>query len=65
MGNPLSAPLGDFATTADFSNDNYMVVSNATLKMSLLMHNNNSISCYTPSNAAYLTVIIEVAGKSL
>ena len=63
MGNPLSAPLGDFATTADFSNGNYMIVSNATLKWSLLLHNNKNISCYTPSNVAYLTANIKVAGK--
>lgn len=47
-GAPLTAPLGDFTTTAVFSNNNYMIVSNATLRGALLAHNQKTVGCYSP-----------------
>ena len=63
MGTQHSAPLGDIATTAVFKNDYYTIISNATIKPALLLHSNTSISCYTPSLAAYFTEHIKIAGK--
>ena len=62
-GMPNTAQLGDFATTAAFSNNNYEIMSNATINDVSLLHNNKIISCFTPSSENFLTKSIKIAGK--
>ena len=61
-GAPLSATFGDFNTTAYFSNNNFCIVSNATLYDVMFSHNGISVACYTPSFVAKET--ISVAGNN-
>ena len=62
-GMPTTAALGDFVTTAAFSNSNYAIMSNATLCSVSLLHHNKIISCFTPSSVNFLSETIEIAGK--
>ena len=62
-GAPLSATFGDFNTTAYFSNNNFCIVSNATLYDVMFSHNGISVTCSTPSFVAKET--ISVAGNNI
>lgn len=59
-GVPLSAKFGDFHTTAHFSNNNYTIISNATLSHVKLLHNGITVKCYSPLSTS--SKIITVAG---
>ena len=63
-GMPTTAQLGDFATTAAFSNNNYAITSNATIHIASLLHNNKAISCFTFSSGDVLTENIKIAGEA-
>lgn len=57
-GEPRSATVGDFTTIASYSNNNYNIVSNATLKGATFSHNGISVSCYSPTSVADKTITI-------
>ena len=57
-GNPLTAPFGDFRSTANFSNSNYNIVSNATLNDLILSHNGIHVSCSSFSSEEEKTIRI-------
>lgn len=59
-GAPLSATFGYFHSTAHFSNNNYNIVSNATVKVVTLSHNGMHVSCYSSSST--MNKIISIAG---
>ena len=60
-GRPRLNMFGYFDSTADFSNNNYNIISNATLRNVLILHNGISVSCFTHSFPT-MRVIIRVAG---
>lgn len=60
-GKPRLNKFGYFDSTADFSNNNYNIISNATLYNVLILHNGISVSCFTHSSPTK-RVIIRVAG---
>lgn len=60
-GRPRLNMFGYFDLTADFSNNNYNIISNATLHNVLILHNGISVSCFTHSSPT-MRVIIRVAG---
>ena len=57
-GVPLSATFGDFNTTAYFSNNNFCIISNATLYDVMFSHNGIAVACYTPSFVAKETIYV-------
>ena len=59
-GAPLSSTFGDFTTDAHFSNNNYNIVSNATLNDVIFSHNGIAVSCFSPTSVA--NKIIKIAG---
>lgn len=59
-GVPLSSTFGDFTTDAHFSNNNYNIVSNATLSNVIFSHNGIAVSCFSPTSVA--NEIIKIAG---
>ena len=63
-GAPLSVSFGDFNSTAYFSDDNYFIVSNATLMDAALIHNDISISCYSISSPDIRNKLFKIAGKN-
>lgn len=62
-GAPLSATFGDFHSTANFSNNNYNIVSNVTLRVVTFSHNGIRVSCYSPSSM--MNKRIRIAGMQL
>ena len=59
-GASLSLTFGDFTTDAYFSNNNYNIVSNATLSDVIFSHNGIAVSCFSPTSVA--NKIIKIAG---
>ena len=62
-GAPLSVSFGDFNSTAYFSDDNYIIVSNVTLINAALIHNDISISCYSFPSPDIRNRLFKIAGK--
>ena len=68
INNPQSGPqtLGDFITTAVFmiTTEKGVIVSNATLKSTAVLSNNNSVvTCKSPPQDNVQTVTITIAGR--
>lgn len=61
-GAPLSATFGDFDTTAYFSNNNYNIISNATLSDVMFTHNSITVTCSSP--LYWVNEVISVAGEN-
>ena len=57
---PPSETFGNFHSTAHFSNNNYNIVSNATISDVKLSHNDILVYCYSISSIRHK--IIKVAG---
>ena len=60
-GAPLSGRVGDFDTTAHFSNNNFIIVSNATLRSSVFSHNGAVIYCLSTQSEA--NTVVMIAGR--
>ena len=61
-GKPYLQTFGNFESIAHFSDSNYNITSNATLRNVLISHNGIAVSCFTQSSPT-MSVIIRVAGK--